>query len=258
MDAPAIGSNNPPSDDVVFLTELASRHGPLLERRAELLDAAKRVPETIDNAETANKAADFVKQLAAHEKAANNARTKEKEPFLERGRWVDGFFKTTAVAGIAAVKKNVTQLLTAYQRKIAEEERQRREAEERRQREEAERARREAEERAKAAETDADLDAAIAAEEQAAEAQAQAERAERATQAGAADMSRQHSAAGTVASLRTTIQCTGFDVATLDLEALRLHFTPADVQKAIRAFIKAGGRELRGATIEEISETRVA
>jgi len=252
------GGNNPPTDEEAFLSEVASRHGQLLARRAELMHAADRAPETILDDETASKAADFIKQLSTHEKAANAARTEEKQPFLERGRWIDGFFKTTAVAGIAAVKKSITQSLTAYQRKIAEEERQRREAEERRQREEAERARREAEERAKAAETDADLDAAITAEEQAAEAQAQAERAERATQAGAADMSRQHSAAGTVASLRTMTKCTAFDPGTVDLEALRPHLSHADIEKAIRAFIRAGGHELRGATIEEISETRVA
>ena len=253
-----IGHNAPPSDQGAFLSELESRHGPLIERRTVLLEAGERVPDAIEDAETAGKAADFVKQLGAHEKAANKARTGEKEPYLERGRWVDGWFKGPAVDGIAALKKVVTDRLTAYQRKVAEEERRRREEEERRQREEAERKRREAEEAAKAAETEEDLNAAVEAEEAAEAAKAEAERAERAVQAGSADLSRQHSAAGTVASLRTVTKCTGFDHATVDLAALRHHLSRDCIEKAIRAYIRAGGRELRGATIEEVSETRVA
>lgn len=253
-----LGHNAPPTDETVFLTELEARNGPLLERRTALLEAGERVPETIEDEETAGKAADFIKQLGAHEKAANKARTGEKEPYLERGRWVDGFFKGAAVDGIAALKKTMTQRLTVYQRKVAEEERKRREEEERRQREEAERKRREAEEAAKAAETEEDLGAAIQAEEEAAAAAAEAERAERAAQAQASDLSRQHSSAGTVASLRTVTKCTGFDHAVVDLGALRHHLSRDCIEKAIRGYIRAGGRELRGATIEEVSETRVA
>lgn len=257
MDA-GTGHNLPPSDENAFLNEIESRHGELLKRRDELVAASERAPETIGDAETAGKAADYIKQLGAHEKTADKARKDEKEPYLERGRWVDGFFKSIAVQGIADIKKAMTGRLTAYQRKVAEEERQRREAEERRQREEAERARREAEEKAQAAQTDEDLQAAVEAEQQAAEAQARAERAERDAQAGAADLSRQHSGAGTVASLRTSWKCTAYDPATVDLEALRPHIARAEIEKAIRGFIKAGGRELRGATIKEVSEARVA
>lgn len=253
-----IGDNNPPSDEQVFLSELEGRNASLLERRTALLEAATRVPETIEDAEVAGKAADFIKQLTAAEKAADRARTEEKAPYLQRGKWVDAWFKGPAVAGIAEVKKAITARLTAYQREEARKERERREAEERRQREEAERARREAEEKAAAAQTEGDLDAAVRAEEEAAEAQAAAERAERDAQAGAADMSRQHSAAGTVASLRTSIRCTAWRRPDLDLDALRPYFADADIEKAIRGYIRAGGRELRGATIEEISESRVA
>ena len=152
----------------------------------------------------------------------------------------------------------MNQRLTAYQRKVAEEERRRRQEEERRQREEAERARRDAEARAAAAQTEEDLEAAVQAEADADEAQAQAERAERATEAGAADLSRQHSASGTVASLRTSWKCTEWRRRDLDLNALREHFADADIEKAIRGFIRAGGRNLSGAQIEEESVSRVA
>ena len=252
------GHNLPPSDENAFLSELAARHGALLARGTELLEAGERTPLTIEDAETAGKAADFIKQLTAHERAADRARTDEKAPYLQRGKWVDAFFKITAVAGIADIKTTMNQRLTAYQRKVAEEERRRRQEEERRQREEAERARRDAEARAAAAQTEEDLEAAVQAEADADEAQAQAERAERATEAGAADLSRQHSASGTVASLRTSWKCTEWRRRDLDLNALREHFADADIEKAIRGFIRAGGRNLSGAQIEEESVSRVA
>ena len=251
------GHNLPPSDETVFIAEIEARHEKMLDRRKALLEAAERAPETIEDEATAGRAADFIKQLTAHEKDADRTRTSEKAPYLERGRWIDGFFKTAAVAGIAELKRTMTGRLTAYQRKVAEEERRRRMEEERRQREEAERKRREAEEAARAAQTEADLDAAVQAEQEAAEAKALADRAERDAQAGAADLSRQHSDAGTVASLRTSWKCTAYDLATVDLESLRRYFPRADIEKAIRGFIRGGGRELRGAAIEEVQEARV-
>ena len=253
-----IGGNNPPSDEQAFLSELESRNGPLIERRDELLAAAKRAPKTIEDAEGAGKAADFIKQLTTHEKTAETERTEEKAPYFERGKWVDGFFKNAAVAGIAAVKATATARLTTYQQKVAAEERRRREEEERQRREEADRAQQEAEAKAEAAETEEDLEIAVEAEEEAAEKQARAERAERATQAGTADLSRQRTAAGTVAGLRSSWQCTAWSRSRLDLDTLRDHFAEADLQKAIRAFVRAGGRDLRGATIEEVSQSRVS
>ena len=253
-----VASNNPPSDKSVFVDTLQSRHGALLERSTELLEAAKRVPETVEDAEIAGKLADFFKQLSMHSKAVDKSRTEEKAVYLERGRWVDSFFKEIVIQGIPDTINTMKARLTAYQRREAERERRRREEEERARREEAERARQEAEAKAAAAENDDDLDAAVEAEEEAAERQAQAERAERATQAGTADLSRQHSSAGTVASLRTTWKCPAWSRSALDLEALRPYLADADLTKAIRAFIRAGGRDLRGATIEEVFESRVA
>lgn len=255
--SPLIGHNQPPDDQSAFQAQLEERNEDLVARRNALLDAATRVPKEIDD-ETAEKAAHFIKQLTAHEKEADKARKAEKEPHLERGRWVDGFFKGRVTVGIPEVKAEVTRRLTAYQKQKADEERKRREEEERRQREEAERIRREAEEQARAAQTDEDLDKAIEADERARQAQLEAERAKRASEANAADLSRQHTSAGAVASLRTTVKCTSYALPELDLEALRGYFAHADIEKAIRSFIRAGGRQLRGANIEEVQETRVA
>lgn len=253
-----IGGNNPPSDQQVFLTELETRNAAIVSRRNALVEADKRAPKTIKNAEEAKKASDYIKQLIAHQNAADKARKDEKAPYLERGKWTDSFFKGPAVKGIAEIKTRMTDRLTVYQQAEVAKERARRAEEERQRREEAERARREAEEKAQAAQTEEDLNAAVQAEEEAQARAAEAERAERAAQAAASDLSRQHSGAGTVASLRTTWKCEGFDPATVDLGALRHHLSRDCIEKAIRAYIRAGGRELRGAKIEEVSESRVA
>ena len=257
MNDPGIGHNVPPDDEQAFMFELQSRHGQLLDRRSDLLSAAERAPETVADDDTAGRAADFIKQLTAHEKAANKARTDEKEAYLLRGRWVDGFFKTSAVAGIAEVKKAMTDRLTAYQRKVAEEERRAREEAERKAREEAEQAAREAAEKAKAIETEVELDAAVEAEAAAKEAAEKAREAEAARDAKPADLSRQRSISGTTASLHTSWQCTSFSRADLDLNALRPYLPEDAIAKAIRGYIRAGGRTLAGATIEQVSQTRV-
>ena len=56
---------------------------------------------------------------------------------------------------------------------------------------------------------------------------------------------------GSVSSLRTFWDFADLDPDMLDLEALRHHFPAEAREKAVRSFIKAGGRELRGVTIYE-------
>ena len=47
------------------------------------------------------------------------------------------------------------------------------------------------------------------------------------------------------------------DRASLDLEALRFHIPADGLEKAVRSFIKAGGRELRGTRIFETTAATV-
>lgn len=49
-----------------------------------------------------------------------------------------------------------------------------------------------------------------------------------------------------------------YDRDALDLEALRQHLPTDAIEKAIRSFIKAGGRDLRGVRIYERQEARVS
>jgi len=252
-ESPNIGHNQPPEDADPITARLAEDHATLLARRDELSGAFDRVPEEIADEETAGKAADFIKQISACAKNADKIRVDEKEPYLEGGRKVDGFFKAGVMEPLDKIKKAVSARLTAYQRKKDEEERRRREEEARAAREEEARARREAEEKAAALAEEQDLDAAIAAEESAKKAAAASEQAARAASANAAETSRTRSSNGSVASLRPEWKHRedSLDRATIDLEALRDHLPMGALHQAVRAYIKAGGRDLKGVEIFE-------
>ena len=141
--------------------------------------------------------------------------------------------------------------LTIYERAKAAEERRRREAEERHQREEAERLRREADEKAQAAQTDSDLDDAVQAEAAAGDADSDAIRAAQAADAKASDMHKTRGDYGAQSSLRTFWDFTDLDRDKVDLETLRHHLPVDAIEKALRSYIKAGGREIDGARIFE-------
>ena len=256
IETPGIGHNAPvlPTPEELR-AGLEMDNETLIARKDELLEAFERTPETIEDDEVAGRVQDFVKQIDACRKNASAGRVAAKEPYLDGGRTVDGFFKAITEP-LEAAKKELGTRVTAYLRKKKEAERQRRVEEERRAREEAERKQREAEARAAAAKTEQDLDKAIEAEEAADAAEQEAIDAARAAEANAADMSRTRGEYGSVGSLRTrwVHDEATLDRKTLDLEALRQHIPETALHQAVRSYIKAGGRELRGARIYESQE----
>lgn len=247
-------SNNPPADADPLRERLAADHEPILSRADELLAAFQRVPAEID-ADTAGKASDYVKMVAASIKDLDRIRVSEKEPYLAGGRTVDGFFKAP-VDKLEKVKREVEARLQKHLRAVAEAERRRREEAERLAREEADRKRREAEAAAAEIATAKQLDDAVAKEEAARQADADAARAAQQADAKPADLARTRSDYGSLATLRTSWAFKDLDRATLDLDALRQHLPADGLEKAVRSFIKAGGRQLRGCTIFE-AETAV-
>ena len=253
-----LGDNMPPPDLLVgeaLHEKLRDENQDLLKRRDELLAAAARVP-AIDDEDIARKVTDFVKQLGALVKASEAKRTDAKEPYLEGGRSVDGFFKAITDP-VDKAKKAVEKKLTEYAREKAEQERRDRLEQERLAREAAELARREAEEKAKTAADAASLDDAIEAESKAESAQADLVKAAAAADAKAAELSRTRGEYGAVSSLRTQWVFGDIDRASLDLEALRPYLPLVGIETAIRAFIKAGGRELKGTSIYETTNVVV-
>lgn len=248
-------SNNPPPDADPLRERLASDHAALLRRAEELIAALARVPAEID-AETAGRASDFVKQVAANVKDLDKIRVAEKEPYLQGGRTVDGFFKAV-MDKLDKVKREVEGRLQKHLRAVAEAERRRREEEERRAREEAEAARRAAEEAAAKLQSEQDLSEAVAKEEAARLAQAEAARKAQYADAKPADLARTRSDYGSLATLRTEWVGEIVDRDALDLDPLRPHLPQDSLEKALRSYVKAGGRVLRGAKIYESSKAVV-
>ena len=245
-----MGDNNPPDDITILRERMEDEAAHLISRRDELIGAVERAPVDIEDDETSGKVADLIKLIMACHKSAEAQRVASKEPFLESGRAVDGFFKRITEP-LERAKKQVEHRLTLYQRRKAEEERRRREEEARLQAEEAERQRIAAEQAAADLRTDDDLAAAISAETLSRQAEIDAEKARQAALAKPAELSRSRGELGAVASLRT--EWTGEIVSReeIDLSALRPHIPLDALEKAVRAYVRAGGRDLKGAKIYE-------
>ena len=250
--------NNPPPDLLVgdaLRDKLAGENGDLIRRRDDLLAAAGRIP-AIDSDDIAGRVSDYIKQLTALTKAAESKRTDAKEPYLEGGRNIDGFFKGITDP-VARTKTAIERRLTDYLREKEARARREREEQERLAREAAETAHREAEARARALADEQSLQAAIAAEKAAETASADLVKAAQAAAVKPAELSRTRGDYGAVSSLRTQWVFEGIDRAEIDLEALRFHIPADGLEKAVRAFIKAGGRELRGTRIFETTAATV-
>lgn len=247
-----IGGNNPPNDADTLQQTLRENHDDQLQHAEKLIAAADRIPSEINDDETAGRAADFIKQVNASKKSLESIRVAEKEPYLNLGRVVDGFFKTVDTKLTGALSK-AKMPLDNYTKRKAEAERQRllKEAEEKRI---------QAEEQAKAAAAMEKAKQGEAANDmmmQATIAEAGAAKLESMANAKPAAISQTRSESGALASLRTTWVGEITDIATLDLETLRFHLSPDALQKAVNSFMRAGGRELKGARIFEHTETVV-
>lgn len=242
---PGLGHNSGAIDEATRIREnLAEKHAALAARRDQLLEAEGRVPEIGDD-DQAGKVGDLVRLITAAVQAAELARKTEKEPHMAAARTVDGYFGSISEP-LAELKTRVGRRLTAYLTAKAERERRAREEEARRLREEAEK------QAAAAAQVEAAAPAAAAiVMEQALATEVQAAQASRAAAAKPAELSRTRGEVGSVASLKTRWVGEVSDRASLDLESLRPYLPVAALQTALNGFIKAGGRELRGASITQ-------
>lgn len=247
-----IGHNRGPIDEADALRErLAEEHAAITKRANELLDALTRLPEVRDD-EAAGKVSDYIKLVAACHKEAEGRRVSAKEPFLQSGRAIDGWFKQITDA-LAGAKTEASRPLTRY---LTEKEAvRRREAEEqaRLAREESERKAREAailEQQGAKVAAAAALDTAVASADEAA-------KLSQAAAAKPAEFARTRGDYGSVATLRQRWVGEITDRAALDLEALRPYIAPEALEKAINLAIKAGVRELRGARIFQQADAAI-
>lgn len=235
--AEQIGHNQP---DLKSSLEL--QYEEVIQRAGELIAAFDRAPKEISDDETQGKMGDFVKQIGACVKTAEANRKNEKEPHLEAGRIVDSVFKSV-MEPLNKAKKSIENRMGVYARDKAETERRRLAAE-------AEERRKESERLAAEAATDSDLDKAVEAENTAIELEEKAA-------AKPADHARVRGDFGSVATLRTEW---GFEITNkdeIDLTALRPYLSPDAIEKAIRAYVGQGGRDLSGVRIFEKQTTVV-
>ncbi len=246
-----IGHNQPPLNE-----RLAGDYVSLIERRDELTAAHGRTPTVIDDAETAGKIADFIKQTGDAARQADKFRVDEKQQFLDGGRTVDGFFKTISEP-LLNLKKQAERVLVTYQRMVAEAERKAREEAECKAREEAARLQADADARAKAADDEQSLNDAIEAEDAALAATAIADDARQAASVSSVNLTRTHSDSGVASSMSAFMNFKNINPATIDLEKLRLHFSANSLDKAVRSMVKSGVHDCRGVDIFEDYKTNV-
>lgn len=243
--------------------QLGEDHAALFKRRDDLLAGEERVPP-IDNDEEAAKLGDFIRQITALARKAEGARVTAKEPFLEAERAVDGFFKQIVTpldnpgrGAKPGLKQRLQDKLTAYQVEQEKKERARREEAARLAREAEEREAERARQKAAEMRNQQELDDALDAQANADKAAVDAADATRAAQAKPADLSRVRGDMGAVASLRTFWDFKDLSRVRVALEPLREHLPMDGLERAVRSFVRAGGRRLDGVTIYERKETQV-
>lgn len=246
-----IGHNNPPSDEQLLIERLDKTYADKIALIDQL--EAKEIPDTVSDERQAGDITDFIKHAKAARKGIEDAHKREKEGFLSLGRVVDGF-KNRHAARVKVIEDRALAKLDSY---LARKEEERREQ----LRQAAERERQEAAALAAQAEAHAAEEIHETAEELfdlAIDSEFKAERIEHyADTAKASDMAKARGAYGGVASRRTSWVGEIENVALVELEKLRPHFAVSEIQKAINAYVRNGGRDLAGVKIEQRSTAAV-
>ena len=269
------GHNRGPSLEDTMRERAREDHPNLFKRHDELLASAERMPKTLD-ATSEPKAITFIQQLRAHGNKLEATRTDMKEPYLKGGQAVDSTFKELK-AEISGVQSSTNDALTDFQneerkkreaeaaaerKRLAEEARKQAEAERKAREEEARKERETAERITRELRDEKDLEEAIRAEERAMEAERKAAEVaaappEPAPPVVAPAPVQTHTEFGGKATLKMVLRCTSFDPQTIDLNAIRPYLKPDAIQKALNLAVRQGIREVEGAVIEEVPESRV-
>ncbi len=258
-----VGHNNPPvmnpGDNVV--ERLTEANNDMIARYDELTAAAARLPKECADEATAQKITTFANQLKACADTLEERRKTEKRPYDDLANAVHQFFKgrtDTLTAHVNSAKAILKRYIDAEALKVA----QAAEAARVAAAEEAELKRKEAEQHLSDAANleDAGLagsaDVALA---QAQEAEQQATVAQQAADAPAQKVTvAVRGAVGGMASSTGTVKCEVVSMKTIDLEVLRDHLALADVEKALRAYLKVAiKQQAKDAPLPEVKGARI-
>lgn len=239
---PMMGHNNPPSDMEIVAERLSDREKEL-RSKMNFIEA----PETIADEQEAGRITDAIKGAKGFVKQVADIHESVKKPYLECGRAVDAW-KKRLENELNAVIDNYAKPLNAFLEKRAKEERERQIEAARIERERAEALAAEAQAHAEAGIDDTAnelLDAAISSE-------IMADRMEdKVYTATPSQLAKTRSITGASASQRLVWVGEIKNISAIDLNKLRAYFTTEAIQKAINAFIRDGGRDLGGVTIEQ-------
>jgi regulator of protease activity HflC (stomatin/prohibitin superfamily) len=234
--------NRPPvsetlADHLSDLGDLVTKEtAALAARRDEFLANCDAIPEVIDSDELDGRVNDQIAQWTKYIKEVDRWKDETKTPILTADRLIMAT-RAKLADPIEQIKRRVNERSTIYKRAKMERERQAREAA-------AAEAARIAAEAERAAQDQSTLQTAI-------DAAAAAEAAQQAAAAKASDLSRNRGDWGSVSSLQTFWDFADLDRNAIDLEALRPHLALDAIEKAVRAAIKSGARQMRGVRIFE-------
>lgn len=244
-----IGHNQPPTPTEILKSQLHERHQPLIDQAVALLCEPKIA--ICEDEKTSGEITDLIGRLNKHRKVFEAQRESEKAPHWEACKTVDNFFKyqqDLIDKDVAARKPVLDKYLKA---KAEEEARERKRA--------ADVAAAEAKKALEAAEyleSECQFQHVDGALNDAADAEAAAKEAAKAAEVKTSSLGKTRGYSSS-ASLRTRWvgEVTGLGI--LDLESLRPHINAEALQKAVNSFVAAGGRNLRGASIYEKTETTI-
>lgn len=242
-----LGHNNPPSDSELAYESLSYEFSELMQKSQELVELSSGAPDVCSNDNVANGIVDLIKNINNTMKDIEQARKGKKEPYLNMGRFVDNFFKKPTTA-LEIAKNTISKPLDKYLLQKAEEERQRRIEKEEELRAIADK------KMAEAAKFEAQqnvVEAAVA-QQQAMEFDAVANRFGASAESNTG-LAKAKTMGGNIASLRSRWIGEIADIEQLDVAALKYYFSEAELLRAVKAFVAAGGRELKGAHIYESS-----
>lgn len=224
---PGIGHNQPPLPE-----RLAADYSHFDGEIEQVAEKANAAPLKITNDDELGKTGDIARAARALSKRIDNDRKSEKEPYLSANKTIEAFFKEKTDR-LTMMFVTLEKRATEYQKEKAAEAKRRADAEARKAQEEAERQRRIAEkeaERNRPTGAASHADKAEALEDKAAAAAAIAE-------SSAANLTRHRTESGVVtAQTKFTFEIT--DLPNVDLEKLRPYIAKADIEKAVRAFVR--------------------
>lgn len=242
----AIGHNNPPSEIEILKERLNSYQDEIgqFKRLSEF-----EPPQEIASDEEAGKITEYIKNCKSLNSRFADIHKKEKAPFWDAGKAADAW-KNDYETRIVALVNKASAPIIAWNKKKEEAERQRQLEIARKAREEAERLA----EQAAAHEAENIKDTAQELLGAAIQADTKAEMIENNALAVKA---RSRSDNGAVSSVSKVWTGELESLAALDLDALRQYFSADAIDKAIKAAIRDGKRDIRGVKIYQADKLNV-